>query len=126
MGRSTCLNLAHGPAAPLPPTPASGCRIVDGDVDITQTQAILRHVARKHAPALYGANIQEAARVDEAIEGAVDLAAVFVNKRVWGCQTGQGQGLGWAGGGANCGRPCLRMGKGGGAGRGWRGGGGVG
>lgn len=46
-------------------------RYIDEDVDIVQSQAILRHVGRKHG--LYGSNLRENAEVDQVIEGFVEL-----------------------------------------------------
>lgn len=55
--RQHCLGCA------LLPPHAPACRYIDAEVDLCQTNAILRHLARKHG--LYGANAAEQARVDE-------------------------------------------------------------
>jgi hypothetical protein len=55
---------------PGPPAPPGTCapallagRFIDDEVDMCQSEAILRHIGRKHG--LYGASLAEQARVDE-------------------------------------------------------------
>ncbi|KAI8471030.1 MAG: hypothetical protein J3K34DRAFT_418797 [Monoraphidium minutum] len=45
----------------------------NGKIDIVQSMAILRHVARKHG--LYGGDEEDAARVDMVVDGVQDLRA---------------------------------------------------
>lgn len=46
-------------------------RYADSEVDLCQSNAILRHIGRKYN--LYGASLAEAALVDEAVDGVEDL-----------------------------------------------------
>ena len=48
----------------------------DGEVDLVQTHAILRHLARRHG--LAGASVQDAALVDVLLEGIADLKGKIV------------------------------------------------
>lgn len=57
--------------------------VEEGDVDLVQSMAILRHLGRKHK--LYGSDLAEAASIDMVLEAAADLRAKL--KNVW-CTTG--------------------------------------
>ncbi|KAF8072903.1 Gstp1 [Scenedesmus sp. PABB004] len=52
-------------------------RLVDGDLDMCQSNAIIRHVARKHG--LYGSGEAEAAAVDQIIDGVEDIRVKYVS-----------------------------------------------
>ncbi|ELR19868.1 Glutathione Stransferase [Acanthamoeba castellanii str. Neff] len=47
--------------------------LIDGDVKITQSNAILRHIARKANPALLGKDLKEQAQIDMLIDVLVDF-----------------------------------------------------
>eukprot|EP00882_Tetradesmus_deserticola_P007431 GHRQ01007829.1.p1 GENE.GHRQ01007829.1~~GHRQ01007829.1.p1 ORF type:complete len:195 (+),score=76.13 GHRQ01007829.1:624-1208(+) len=51
-------------------------RLVDGDVDICQSNAIIRHVARKHG--MYGSGDAELAAVDQIIDGVESIRGVYL------------------------------------------------
>jgi glutathione S-transferase len=46
-------------------------RLVDGEVAVLQSLAILRHVGRKHG--LYGKSDADAARIDSLLDGLEDM-----------------------------------------------------
>lgn len=52
-------------------------RYEDEDVDIVQSNAIIRHVGRKHN--LYGSGLKEAADIDMIIDGVEDFRKLYVN-----------------------------------------------
>ncbi|WIA09015.1 hypothetical protein OEZ85_008429 [Tetradesmus obliquus] len=56
-------------------------RLVDGDVDICQSNTIIRHVARKHG--LYGSSEAEMAAVDQIIDGVESIRGVYL-KLIYG------------------------------------------
>ncbi|KAF6266727.1 glutathione S-transferase [Scenedesmus sp. NREL 46B-D3] len=51
-------------------------RLVDGDVDICQSNAMIRHVARKYG--MYGSGDAEAAAVDQIIDGVESIRGVYL------------------------------------------------
>ncbi|KAL4858591.1 Glutathione S-transferase P [Chlorella vulgaris] len=51
-------------------------RLVDDDVDVCQSNAVLRHVGRKYD--MYGKGLKEAAAVDEVVDGVEDLKAKYL------------------------------------------------
>lgn len=53
------------------------CRLVDGDINIAQSNAILRHIARKYD--MYGSTEAEHCRVDEVLDGISALRAKYVD-----------------------------------------------
>jgi hypothetical protein len=60
-------------ATPPPPPP----RFVDDEVDMTQSNAILRHIGRKHG--LMGSTEKEHSMIDVAMEGVESIRAKYVN-----------------------------------------------
>lgn len=51
------------------------CRLVDGDINIVQANAILRHLARKCE--LYGSSEADHCRVDEVLDGVQALRGKY-------------------------------------------------
>lgn len=49
---------------------------MDGDLDVSQSQAIMRHLGRKFD--LYGGTEAERARVDEILDGIVALRKMYL------------------------------------------------
>ena len=52
--------------------------MIDGDIRLTQSNAILRYIARKHSPTLLGKDERQMAVVDLVIEEAMDFNKRFV------------------------------------------------
>merc|ERR1711935_211768 len=49
---------------------------IDGDVKLTQSNAIVRHIGRKHN--LFGKNVEEASEIDMLIDTASDILAAII------------------------------------------------
>jgi hypothetical protein len=49
---------------------------IDGDVKLTQSNAIIRHIGRKHN--LFGKNVEEASEIDMLIDTSGDILAAIV------------------------------------------------
>lgn len=64
-------NLRHAVEHEHAPLPASRYRYVDEDGDVCQSNAILRHIGRKHG--LMGASLAEASAIDMLVDGVEDL-----------------------------------------------------
>eukprot|EP00698_Gefionella_okellyi_P015063 TRINITY_DN4223_c0_g1_i1.p1 TRINITY_DN4223_c0_g1~~TRINITY_DN4223_c0_g1_i1.p1 ORF type:complete len:219 (+),score=41.22 TRINITY_DN4223_c0_g1_i1:98-754(+) len=71
--RSCWTNEKHSLGLDFPNLPY----LFDGDLKITQSSAILRHIARKHS--LLGSSAREAALADQAAEQTIDLRQAMVS-----------------------------------------------